>query len=192
MLKSSDSAATGLGVPRDTVVVSWVRAASVQRQIWDRKYDFLRTGSGGAGAFGIIVDAVRAQLGTDPQWDPDKDSHREVWAALTPDERQIEILRTSTAPGVSRHHLGSDADFFDTPRRTGRAAAPCPPITPGCARTPPRRPTPPPRSARNGGTGPTHPSPKPYSTTSAPTRAWPKVRWRDYMYDLNETAYSGS
>ncbi|MFM9607213.1 D-alanyl-D-alanine carboxypeptidase family protein [Streptomyces niveiscabiei] len=80
--------------------------------------DFLRTGSGGAGTFGIIVDAVRAQyaaqLGADPQWDPDKDSHREVWAALTPDERQIEILRTSTAPGVSRHHLGSDADFFDT------------------------------------------------------------------------------
>ncbi|WP_416966927.1 D-alanyl-D-alanine carboxypeptidase family protein [Streptomyces sp. 4F14] len=114
----ADAAASGLGVPRGNVVVSWVRAASVQRQIWDRKYDFLRTGSGGAGTFGIITDAVRdrysAQLGTDPQWDPDKDSHREVWAALTPDERQIEILRTSTAPGVSRHHLGSDADFFDT------------------------------------------------------------------------------
>ncbi|WP_053740043.1 D-alanyl-D-alanine carboxypeptidase family protein [Streptomyces sp. NRRL WC-3618] len=114
----ADAAAAGLGVARGSVVVSWMRAASVQRQIWDRKYDFLRTGSGGAGTFGIVTDDMRAkyraQLGTDPQWDPDKDAHREVWAALTPDERQIEILRTSTAPGVSRHHLGSDADFFDT------------------------------------------------------------------------------
>ncbi|MEU1854416.1 D-alanyl-D-alanine carboxypeptidase family protein [Streptomyces sp. NPDC019990] len=114
----ADAAAEGVGVARGSVVVSWVRAASVQRQIWDRKYDFLRTGSGGAGTFGIITDDLRAkyraQLGTDPQWDPDQDAHREVWAALTPDERQIEILRTSTAPGVSRHHLGSDADFFDT------------------------------------------------------------------------------
>ncbi|MER5435138.1 D-alanyl-D-alanine carboxypeptidase family protein [Streptomyces sp. NPDC002588] len=114
----ADAAAADLGTPRDAVLVSWVRTAATQRTIWDRKYDFLRTGSGGAGTFGIITDEVRAEhpteLGSDPQWDPDKDSHRTVWAALTPDERQIEILRTSTAPGVSRHHLGSDADFFDT------------------------------------------------------------------------------
>ncbi|SES44805.1 D-alanyl-D-alanine carboxypeptidase [Streptomyces sp. yr375] len=114
----ADAAAAGVGVARDKVIVSWVRTAATQRSIWDRKYDFLRTGSGGAGTFGIIVDDVRAkysaQLGTDPQWDPDKDAHRTVWESLTSDERQIEILRTSTAPGVSRHHLGSDADFFDT------------------------------------------------------------------------------
>ncbi|MFJ2113232.1 MULTISPECIES: D-alanyl-D-alanine carboxypeptidase family protein [unclassified Streptomyces] len=114
----ADAAAAGLGVARDTVIVSRVRTAATQRTIWDRKYDFLRTGSGGAGTFGIIVDEVRAkyptELGTEPQWDPDKDSHRSVWEALTSEERQIEILRTSTAPGVSRHHLGSDADFFNT------------------------------------------------------------------------------
>ncbi|MGW3121888.1 hypothetical protein ACWDBW_32910 [Streptomyces sp. NPDC001107] len=34
--------------------------------------------------------------------------------SLASEERQIEILRTSTAPGVSRRHLGSDPDFFDT------------------------------------------------------------------------------
>ncbi|MCX4763681.1 D-alanyl-D-alanine carboxypeptidase family protein [Streptomyces sp. NBC_01275] len=114
----ADAAAAGLGADRDAVLVSWVRTAATQRTIWDRKYEFLRTGSGGAGTFGVITDEVRAkypaQLGPDPQWDPDKDSHRAVWTALTSDERQIEILRTSTAPGVSRHHLGSDADFFDT------------------------------------------------------------------------------
>jgi LAS superfamily LD-carboxypeptidase LdcB len=37
-----------------------------------------------------------------------------VGVPAPPDDRQIEILRTSTAPGVSRHHLGSDADFFNT------------------------------------------------------------------------------
>lgn len=114
----ADAAAAATGTDRGAVVVSWVRTAPTQRSIWDRKYDFLRTGSGGAGTFGIVTDEIRArypdQLGTDPQWDPDKESHREVWAALTSEERQIEILRTSTAPGVSRHHLGSDADFFDT------------------------------------------------------------------------------
>ncbi|MET8977010.1 D-alanyl-D-alanine carboxypeptidase family protein [Streptomyces sp. NPDC004539] len=115
----ADEAASGTGTARGDVVVSWVRAAATQRSIWDRKYDFLRTGSGGAGTFGIITDEIRAkypaELGTDPQWDPDKDSHRTVWeSSLTSDERQTEILRTSTAPGVSRHHLGSDADFFDT------------------------------------------------------------------------------
>jgi len=115
----ADAAAGGTGTARSAVVVSWVRTAAAQRAIWDRKYDFLRTGSGGAGTFGIITDEVRAaypaELGSDPQWDPDKDSHRTVWeTSLTSDERQIEILRTSTAPGVSRHHLGSDADFFDT------------------------------------------------------------------------------
>ncbi|MEV1070267.1 D-alanyl-D-alanine carboxypeptidase family protein [Streptomyces sp. NPDC050263] len=114
----ADAAAAGLGADRDGVVVSWVRSAATQRTIWDRKYEFLRTDSGGAGVFGVITDAVRAahpaQLGTDAQWDPDKDSHRSVWESLTSENRQIEILRTSTAPGVSRHHLGSDADFFDT------------------------------------------------------------------------------
>lgn len=114
----ADAAAAGRGTARDAVLVSWVRTAATQRTIWDRKYEFLRTGSGGAGTFGIITAEVRtkypAQLGSDPQWDPDKDSHRAVWTALTSEERQIEILRTSTAPGVSRHHLGSDADFFDT------------------------------------------------------------------------------
>lgn len=114
----ADAAATGTGTPRDAVIVSRVRAASTQRLIWDRKYEFLRTGSGGAGTFGIITDEVRAaypeELGTEPQWDPDTESHRSVWAGLTSGERQIEILRTSTAPGVSRHHLGSDVDFFNT------------------------------------------------------------------------------
>ncbi|MBL1100567.1 D-alanyl-D-alanine carboxypeptidase family protein [Streptomyces coffeae] len=114
----ADAAAAGTGTARDAVLVSWVRTAATQRTIWDRKYEFLRTDSGGAGTFGIVTDEVRAkyaaQLGSAEQWDPDNDSHREVWTSLTSEERQIEILRTSTAPGVSRHHLGSDADFFGT------------------------------------------------------------------------------
>jgi hypothetical protein len=114
----ADAAAAGTGTARDGVIVSRIRTAAAQRTIWDRKYEFLRTGSGGAGTFGVITDEIRAkypaQLGSAPQWDPDQDSHREVWLSLASEDRQIEILRTSTAPGVSRHHLGSDADYFDT------------------------------------------------------------------------------
>jgi hypothetical protein len=115
----AQAVADGTGVEDpDSVVVSWVRDAATQRTIWDRKYDFLRTGDGGAGTFGLITEEARQQygdkLGSDVQWDPDKEAHREVWSSLTPDERQIEILQTSTAPGVSRHHLGCDADLFST------------------------------------------------------------------------------
>jgi hypothetical protein len=108
---------TGAADPK-AVLVSWVRDAATQRSIWDRKYDFLRKNDGGEGAFGIITEDSRRlhgdKLGSDMQWDPDKEAHREVWASLTPDQRQTEILQTSTAPGVSRHHLGSDADLFST------------------------------------------------------------------------------
>ncbi|MGW2050638.1 D-alanyl-D-alanine carboxypeptidase family protein [Streptomyces sp. NPDC001858] len=114
----ADAAAAELGVDRGAVVVSFVRNAATQRLIWDRKYEFLRTGSGGAGSFGIITAEVRAaypdQLGAALQWNPDNDAHRSVWESLTSEVRQVEILRTSTAPGVSRHHLGTDADFFNT------------------------------------------------------------------------------
>jgi D-alanyl-D-alanine carboxypeptidase len=115
----AQAAATGTGAADpDAVVVSFVRDAASQRTIWDRKYDFRRKNDGGAGPFGLITDESRLlygdKLGPDTQWDPDKEPHREVWASLTSDQRQTEILQTSTAPGVSRHHLGSDADLFST------------------------------------------------------------------------------
>lgn len=63
------------------------------------------------------------------QWDPVNDRHRVCWGvpplpghtappmpagarALTDDEKQGEILKASSAPGVSRHHWGTDFDLF--------------------------------------------------------------------------------
>lgn len=101
-----------------SIVVSRTRDAATQRTIWDRKYDFLRKDDGGAGAFGIITEESRRRhggmLGAGTQWDPDNEAHRTVWSSLTPEQRQIEILQTSTAPGVSQHHSGAAADLFST------------------------------------------------------------------------------
>src|SRR5262249_24954006 len=38
-------------------------------------------------------------------------AHRAAWAALTTEMRQKEILQTSSAPGISRHHWGTDVDL---------------------------------------------------------------------------------
>ncbi len=113
------AAATGTGASdADSIVVSRLRDAATQRTIWDRKYDFLRTSEGGAGTFGIITEESRRtygdKLGSGTQWDPDNEAHREVWSSLTSEKRQMEILQTSTAPGVSRHHTGADIDLFST------------------------------------------------------------------------------
>lgn len=114
----TQAAADSAGVDATSIVVSHVRDAATQRTIWDRKYDFLRKEEGGAGPFGIITEAVRSaypdELGSARQWHPDKKKHRAVWANLSPEQRQTEILQTSTAPGVSRHHWGSDVDLFGT------------------------------------------------------------------------------
>ncbi|MEU6707851.1 D-alanyl-D-alanine carboxypeptidase family protein [Streptomyces wuyuanensis] len=111
----------GAGGPRgedNHVVVSWRRDASAQRAIWDRKYDFTRPEDGKDGAFGIITQRARKRCGAEleaaHQWDPSNDGHRRCWLSLTPQERQTEILQTSTAPGVSRHHAGTDVDLFST------------------------------------------------------------------------------
>ncbi|MFI2518176.1 D-alanyl-D-alanine carboxypeptidase family protein [Streptomyces tubercidicus] len=116
-LTQAVAAGTGAKDPA-SIVVSRTRDAATQRRIWDRKYDFLRRGDGGAGTFGTITEESRGQygdtLGAGIQWDPDNEAHRIVWSSLTPEQRQIEILQTSTAPGVSQHHSGAAADLFST------------------------------------------------------------------------------
>jgi hypothetical protein len=64
------------------------------------------------------------------RWDPDNPAHRVCWNVpaapgttappipagkthLSDDERQQEILQASSAPGISRHHAGTDFDLFD-------------------------------------------------------------------------------
>jgi D-alanyl-D-alanine carboxypeptidase len=47
-------------------------------------------------------------------WDWRNAAHRALWTALTSEERQKEILIASAGPGLSRHHWGSEVDFYDT------------------------------------------------------------------------------
>ncbi len=71
-------------------------------------------------------------IGTgETRWNPDSQNHRLCWGGVAPlpgrtfpamptgsrslnaDERQEEILQASAAPGISRHHWGTDFDLFD-------------------------------------------------------------------------------
>jgi len=97
-------------------IISWRRDANAQARIWNRKYEFLRSGEGGTGPFGRITENSRAQCGSLLEaatgWDPDNDKHRTCWFSLSSKQRQVEILQTSAAPGISRHHWGTDLDLF--------------------------------------------------------------------------------
>ncbi len=99
-----------------------------QEGIWNRKFNFR----------GRPFDRISANarticgsllLASETQWNPAEPRHRVCWGvapipgttvpampagarALTPDERQREILQASSAPGISRHHWGTDVDLF--------------------------------------------------------------------------------
>ena len=94
-----------------------------QLSIWNRKYAFKGP------AFDRISEHARNVCGPllrpdDEQWQPALPRHRSCWGvapwpegaeggrSLTADERQVEILTASAAPGISRHHWGTDADLF--------------------------------------------------------------------------------
>jgi len=85
-----------------------------QKGIWNSKF-----GGTFAGNFGAITENARKKcsstLAADKEWNMDKPSHKECWTkTLSVDEKQREILRTSSAPGISRHHWGTDVDLFST------------------------------------------------------------------------------
>jgi|GEM_PF-4214840 len=113
--------AKGLSIPAGDLVRSGHRSAKNQATIWTRKFEF--TGR----AFGRISGEARKKCGplllpTDIEWDPSpssmvdpkgerKAAHKKCWDMLSADEKQKEILMTSSAPGISRHHWGSDFDI---------------------------------------------------------------------------------
>lgn len=86
------------------------RNASAQAGIWWRKYSFSPPRS-----FNAISKRAGAKCRLTPgqTWKPSNRVHRTCWKKkLTADERQQEILRASSAPGLSRHHWGTDIDVF--------------------------------------------------------------------------------
>jgi hypothetical protein len=99
-----------------------VRSYQQQLAIWNRKFAF--TGR----PFDRVSEHARRVCGAllrpgDRQWRPELPAHRQCWGVapwppgahgrpLTAEERQAEILMASAAPGLSRHHWGTDADLF--------------------------------------------------------------------------------
>jgi len=102
-----------------------------QSRIWQQKFDFTRNSP-----FDRISPHARSVCGalllpTEIQWNTSIPRHRACWGvpalagttlpvmpastrSLTADEKQQEILQASSAPGISRHHWGTDVDVFST------------------------------------------------------------------------------
>jgi hypothetical protein len=118
-----------LSLPAGRASHSDYRDFARQSGIWNRKFEFR------GAAFDRITTKARRTCGSligasDKKWDPSNAAHRVCWGAppatgatapampagaraLTVDERQREILQASSAPGISRHHWGTDFDLFD-------------------------------------------------------------------------------
>lgn len=108
---------------------SQYRDSNAQRNIWMSKFNFTRNSP-----FDRINDDARRICGTnllpsaETRWDTSNPRHRICWGVdpptsthafgpghrrLTDQERQQQILEASSAPGISRHHWGTDVDLFD-------------------------------------------------------------------------------
>ena len=120
---------SGITLPRGGATIeSPRRDFNAQRDIWNGKFNFTRRTP-----FDRITDHARTVCGTlllptETRWDTRNPRHRVAWGkdapstttpmptgarALTVDERQQEILQASSAPGISRHHWGTDFDIID-------------------------------------------------------------------------------
>lgn len=132
-IRAAEQAGTGgLSLPTGALTRSGRRGFGRQERIWNRKFAFSHPAQG---PFGRITDHARQTCGSlirssETEWNPGEPRHRVCWGvgplsgttapslpagarALTADERQFEILQTSSAPGISRHHAGTDFDLFD-------------------------------------------------------------------------------
>jgi hypothetical protein len=91
------------------------RSSRTQSWIWKRKFVFSGRN------FNVISDAAAdaCALTAGHTWKPDVGEHKRCWLeTLELEEREREILQASSAPGISRHHWGTDFDLFGlNPRR---------------------------------------------------------------------------
>lgn len=88
---------------------SVTRNMNTQAFIWYRKFAF--TGR----SFNRISPqaAEKCSLTAGHTWKPDNERHRRCWRTiLSATEREKEVLTASAAPGLSRHHWGTDVDIL--------------------------------------------------------------------------------
>ena len=80
-----------------------------QAHIWHRKFVFSGRN------FNRITDEAALDCGfpAGSTWRPQNHAHRRCWEqTLSAQEREREILSASAAPGLSRHHWGTDVDIL--------------------------------------------------------------------------------
>jgi Domain of unknown function (DUF4157)/D-alanyl-D-alanine carboxypeptidase len=124
MITAMRSSLTGrkLSLPAGSIIKSDVRAYPGQEKIWLQKFNFTF-----ATKFGRISDTAKTKcgklIGSETEWDPKSTDHQTCWQRkLDEEEKAKEILMTSSAPGISRHHAGSDFDFGKTDKDLEPAA----------------------------------------------------------------------
>ncbi|MEO5558144.1 MAG: DUF4157 domain-containing protein [Dokdonella sp.] len=127
--------AQGGNVPAGPLIASGARSFEQQREIWDDKWNFRGvkapmfdriSKSAATKSAGLLVEGA--------PWKTKDPIHKLMWgvidpaiskddvdrfikagaASLTLQEREGEILMASSAPGVSRHHAGTDFDIGQT------------------------------------------------------------------------------
>jgi hypothetical protein len=105
---------------------SHYRGASAQSSIWRRKMDFYGR------SFNRITERAERRcdgLEAGGLWRPARRAHRRCWREkLSVVEREREILEASSAPGLSRHHWGTDVDLFSLNPRNFTTGAPLAPV----------------------------------------------------------------
>lgn len=93
----------------ETLTVSHYRTALSQAHIWRRKFVFVGSSFNRVSAEAAETCELRA--GT--TWKPERARHTHCWRqVLSPTDREREMLAASSAPGLSRHHWGTEFDFF--------------------------------------------------------------------------------
>jgi hypothetical protein len=102
---------SGLALDKKKGAVSEHRSFAEQEKIWTDKFDLTRTTK--FDRVSPLAASKCSKLKPGDQWDPKDPDHQDCWKKqLTDAEREQEILQASSAPGVSRHHWGSDIDLF--------------------------------------------------------------------------------
>ena len=118
-LLDSINQTTDIKLTEKATIHSDYRNFQRQLSIWLRKYHFK-----GKAFDKITTDArlicQKFLLDNDQHWSPNNIRHQLCWLGtlqkpplLSSDQKQIEILQASAAPGISRHHWGTDFDIID-------------------------------------------------------------------------------
>ena len=84
---------------------------SQRDEIWNRKWDFRGRPFDRITQDAIDHDPACAAMPLLGQWTPGDTAHEACWNTLTDDLKARQIMQATAAPGVSRHHWGTDFDF---------------------------------------------------------------------------------